>query len=71
MYPTEVNPRREGNLAAYTRVAVVDIFGRTRCPRVSLGRQYGIDLDSAKLMVEDARKANPKVNIEASFTMPL
>ena len=71
MYPTEVNPRCEGNLSAYTRVPVVDIFGRTRCPRVSLGRQYGIDLDTAKLMVEDARKANPKMGIEASFTLHL
>ena len=59
-----------GEVSAHTFVTVVDIFGRERWRRVSLGRRSAT-LGEAKQMIAWARDAQPEKQIMAQFTIHL
>lgn len=60
----------DGVLRVYTRVNVVNIFGRDVSKRVSLGTDWNITLDTAREMVNQARAAN-SADIQAEFRVNL
>lgn len=60
-----------GYLTAYTWIEVTDIFGKTRMRKVSLGRDYNVPLDTARVLMEKARAAQPELHINAQFFQSL
>jgi hypothetical protein len=73
-YPTPYASISEnrGHLRAYKMVTITDIFGKTRMRRVSLGTEYSVDLNTAKEMVDTARKADSEPgSIGAVFSIGL
>lgn len=60
-----------GDLRAFTRVPMVDIFGREVFRRVNIGTAYSETLETARNMVRSAREANKDFHVEARFTVDL
>jgi hypothetical protein len=69
--PENFAPSGDGYLSAATNVEITDIFGRQITRRVSVGRVYGVGLNEARRMVENARTNNPGQNVRAKFTVSL
>lgn len=60
-----------GTVRAYTRVQITDLQGVTRMKRVSIGTDYHSDLDTARSLVDSARRANEGLQVEANYSISL
>lgn len=66
-YPSTPN----GVLSVGTYFMAVDVLGRSVRRRVSLGRVWGTDLESAKSMAVAVRNNNPEIDVRVNFSMEL
>jgi hypothetical protein len=67
----EYNPDT-GTVSAYTIVDAVGFNGVKNFKRVRIGVEYGVSVDTAKMMMRELRKANNNApNITGKFVMEL
>ena len=70
-FPEAVSTEPQGVLTASTTLELVDLHGRVVVRRVRAGTAHCISLDTARVMTEQVRAANPSKHIQAQITFSL